>query len=54
VEFLIPNMTSAVQLMAQGVIKVLKQHFWKWLLGRMLQLIKVNPGTKNLNTKLFD
>lgn len=36
--------------MAQGVIKVLKQHFWKWLLQRMLQLIKINPGTKNFNT----
>jgi hypothetical protein len=33
----------------------MKQHFWEQLLGRMLQLIKVNPGTKNLNTfQLFD
>jgi hypothetical protein len=41
--------------MAQGVITVLKQHFWEWLLQRMLQLIKANPGTKNLNTfQLFD
>jgi hypothetical protein len=35
--------------MDQGVIKVLKHQFWKRLVGRMLQLIKVNPGTKNLN-----
>jgi hypothetical protein len=48
VEFLFPNMTSVVQPMDQGVIKVLKHHFWKWLVGRMLQLIKINPGAKNL------
>jgi hypothetical protein len=35
--------------MDQGVIKVLKHHFWKRLIGRMLQLIKVNRGAKNLN-----
>jgi hypothetical protein len=49
VEFLPPNMTSVVQPMDQGVIKVLKHHFWKWLVGRMLQLIKISPGTKNLS-----
>jgi hypothetical protein len=32
------------------VIKVLKHQFQKWLVGRMLQLIKINPGTKNLNS----
>lgn len=41
--------------MAQGVIKVLKQHFWEWFLQRMQQLININPGTMNLNTfQLFD
>jgi hypothetical protein len=49
VEFLPPNMTSVVQPMDQGVIKVLKHQFWKHLVGRMLQLIKINPGAKNHN-----
>jgi hypothetical protein len=49
VEFLPPNMTSAVQPVDQGVIKVLKHQFQKRLVGRMLQLIKINPGAKNLN-----
>jgi hypothetical protein len=48
VEFLPPNMTSVVQPMDQGVIKVLKHQFQKRLVGRMLQLIKINPGAKNL------
>jgi hypothetical protein len=49
VEFLPPNMTSAVQPMDQGVIKVFKHQFQKRFVGRMLQLIKINPGAKNLN-----
>jgi hypothetical protein len=49
VEFFPPNMTSVVHPMDQGVMKVMKHRFWKWLVGRMLQLIKINPGTKNLN-----
>jgi hypothetical protein len=35
--------------MDQGVIKVLKHQFWKRLVGRMQQLIKINPGAKNLS-----
>jgi hypothetical protein len=31
------------------VIKVLKHQFWKRLVGRMLQFIKINPGAKNLD-----
>lgn len=31
VAFLPPNMMSVVQPMYQGVIKVLKHRFWKWL-----------------------
>jgi hypothetical protein len=50
VEFLHPNMTSVVQPVDQGVIKVLKHQFWKWLAGMMLQLIKINPGAKNLSS----
>jgi hypothetical protein len=46
VEFLPPN----IQPMVQGVIKVLKHQFRKQLVGKMLQLIRINPGTKNLNT----
>jgi hypothetical protein len=45
----IDNMTSVVQPMDQGVIKLLKHQFRKQLVGRMLQLIKINPGAKNLN-----
>jgi hypothetical protein len=53
VELLPPTMTSVVQPMDWDVIKVLKHHFWKRLVGRMLQLIKVNPGAKNLNNFSF-
>jgi hypothetical protein len=53
VEFLPPNMTSVVQPMEQGVIKVLKHQFRKRLVGRMLQLIKTNSGIKNLNNFRF-
>jgi hypothetical protein len=49
VEFLPPNKTSVVQPMDQGVIKVLKHQFWKRLVRRMLQLIKINTDAKNLN-----
>jgi hypothetical protein len=42
-------MTSVAQPMDMGVIKVLKHQFRKQLVGRMLQLIKINPGTMNLN-----
>jgi hypothetical protein len=49
VEFLPPNITSVVQPMDHGVIKVLKHQSQKWLVGSMLQLIKINPGAKNLN-----
>jgi hypothetical protein len=49
VEFLPPNMTSVVQPVDQGVIKVLKHQFRKRLVGRMLQLVKITPGARNLN-----
>jgi hypothetical protein len=53
VEFLPTNMTSVVQPIYQGVIRVLKHHFHKQLVGRMLQLIKVNHDAKNLSNFRF-
>jgi hypothetical protein len=35
--------------MDQGMIIVLKHQFWKWLVGRVLQLIRFNHGVKNLS-----
>jgi hypothetical protein len=46
VEFVPPNMTSVLQPVDQGIIKVLKHQFWKQLVERMLQLVKINPGAK--------
>jgi hypothetical protein len=43
---------SKHDLRPQGVIKVLKHQFQKRLVGGMLQLIKINPGAKNLNFRL--
>jgi hypothetical protein len=48
------HVISVMQPMDKGVTEVLKHHLWTQFVGRMPWLIKVNPGTKNLNNfKLY-